>query len=95
MIVELVLLINGDDPYSPPYSTIVSDIDALVGFHVDSGVSFIEPSCREIGWEAKDLATVDFIQHTIQSVMDNHSVEATVKVRTSVDMLESDIWKQV
>ncbi len=97
MIVELVFTLNeDDDPYDAPFSTIVAEVDSLIHPHVDSGVSFIEPRERDIGWQAKDLTEVDLLINTIKSVLDRigQNVQAEVRVRTSIDMLESPIWKE-
>ncbi len=98
MIVELVFTLTEDDyPYGPPFSTIVEEIDTIIGDHCDSGTSFIEPRVREIGWEAEDLTEVDFMTNSIKSVLDKRGegLKTEVVVRTCSEMLNSPIWDKV
>ena len=98
MIVELIFTLAEDDyPYGPPFSTIVEEIDTIIGDHCDSGTSFIEPLVREIGWEAKDLTEVDLMTNSIQSVLDRlgGGLTTEVVVRTCSEMLNSPLWDKV
>lgn len=96
MIVELIFTLKEEDyPYQPPFSTIIEKIDAAIGYHVDSGISFIEPIQRDIGWEAKDLTEVDLMLNSMRSILDSEDwgVNAEVVVRTSSDMLRSPYFE--
>ena len=97
MIVELVFTLKEDEnPYGEPFSSIVAEVDERVHPHSDSGTSFLEPRERDICWHAEDLTEVDLLVNTIKSVLDSQgsNIKAEVRVRTSIDMLESPIWKE-
>jgi hypothetical protein len=81
MIVELTIYLKDeDDPYRGQIAQIVADVDKAVGDHVDSGVSFMEPRCREVGWEAVDQNQADFFIQSINSRLDRMDPVLSTKV---------------